>query len=146
MNNKPTIDGVPRELLERVILGDTRRGATREQVVDAWNAMGELRALLDAPDSKSGSLPPVERQAMWQAIDEALTGTVEPMLRGDICNILAALLVPAAQPQREPMAPFSIGIACLNPLMRRDTAIASVRISREMRGPFTEPLYAEQPA
>ncbi|MCL9653540.1 hypothetical protein L2088_02375 [Pseudomonas protegens] len=61
-------------------------------------ARKELRALLAKPDQDAGKLPPIGRQAMWQAIDEALVGTVEPMLRGDICNILAAQLVPAEQP------------------------------------------------
>lgn len=50
----------------------------------------------DSPYSYD-ALPPIGRQAMWQKIDEALTGTVEPMLRGDICNILATMLVPDNQ-------------------------------------------------
>ncbi|MCU9527546.1 hypothetical protein [Pseudomonas mosselii] len=41
-----------------------------------------------------GRLPPPERQAVWQMIDNALAGMLDPMLRGDVCNILAPLLVP----------------------------------------------------
>lgn len=58
-----------------------------------------------APQSRvsadDGRLPPPGRQAMWQLIDNALAGAVEPMLRGDICNILAPLLVPHTEPTAE---------------------------------------------
>lgn len=85
---------VPRELMQHIADG----GYCHQGLVD------QLRALLAHPTERQGKLPPIGRQAMWQAIDEALTGTVEPMLRGDICNILAALLVPAEQHQGEPVA------------------------------------------
>ncbi|MFJ3110370.1 hypothetical protein [Pseudomonas putida] len=47
-----------------------------------------------ATEGDDGRLPPPERQAMWQMIDNALAGTLHPLLRGDVCNILAPLLVP----------------------------------------------------
>lgn len=73
------------------------------------NAMVELRTLLDAPDVQSGKLPPVGRQAVWQAIDEALTGTLAPILRGEICNILAARLVPHSEPVKVAFDTLSYG-------------------------------------
>ena len=106
MTTNQTIDGVPRKSLEQAlklaaVFDDGGDGADAES---ARGVVWILRALLDAPETVSGKLPPIGRQAMWQTIDEALTGTVEPMLRGDVCNILASLLVPAAQPQGEPVA------------------------------------------
>jgi len=40
---------VPREVLRRVTLGDASMGASATQLLDAWQAMGELRAILAAP-------------------------------------------------------------------------------------------------
>lgn len=48
MTNK-TIDGVSRELLERVVKADASQGANAIQLCDGWNAMVELRKLLAAP-------------------------------------------------------------------------------------------------
>ncbi|MFO3675742.1 hypothetical protein ACKWMZ_26655 [Pseudomonas protegens] len=88
---------VPRHKLEAMAFG-------RMEFDEFSQYMDELQGMLARPESASGKLPPIGRQAVWQAVDEALTGTVEPMLRGDICNILAALLVPATQHQGEPVA------------------------------------------
>uniref|UniRef100_A0AAU6W3I0 Uncharacterized protein n=1 Tax=Pseudomonas phage Cygsa01 TaxID=3138529 RepID=A0AAU6W3I0_9VIRU len=42
---------------------------------------------------KHDKLPHPDRTRMWQFIDNALQGTVEPMQRGEICNVLAPRLV-----------------------------------------------------
>jgi len=63
----------------------------------------------------------------------------------DIRDFLSNQSAPADKGQGEP-APFYICIEDFNGLVRDDTAIANVRVSREKRGHFTEPLYAEQPA
>ncbi|WP_323601015.1 hypothetical protein [Pseudomonas putida] len=55
---------------------------------------GESNLASQAAEVDDGRLPPPERQAVWQMIDNALAGTLDPMLRGDVCNILAPLLVP----------------------------------------------------
>lgn len=88
--------GISRDKLEAMAFG-------RMEFAEFSQYMDELQRMLARPESASGKLPPIGRQAVWQAIDEALTGTVEPMLRGDICNILAAILVPATQHQGEPV-------------------------------------------
>ncbi|WDH24988.1 hypothetical protein [Pseudomonas chlororaphis] len=65
-------------------------------------------------------------------------GTTRKALQGEPDALKAA--------QGEPVAPFYISNADFNRLVSDDTAIASVRIGREKRGPFTEPLYAAPPA
>jgi hypothetical protein len=47
--NSQTIDGVPRKLLQRVVKGDASMGSNALQLVDAWKAMEEIRALLAKP-------------------------------------------------------------------------------------------------
>lgn len=89
--------------------------------------VAELRALLDAPAAKN-----------WEYFHNAMES------ERDYWKALAQK--PADQPQGEPVAPFYICAVDFNRLVRDDTAIASVRVSREKRGPFTEPLYAERPA
>ncbi|KKK07877.1 hypothetical protein JZ00_31435 [Pseudomonas frederiksbergensis] len=65
---------------------------------------------------------------------------------GEAVTFLSNQSAPADKGHGEPVAPFYICIEDFNRLVRDDTAIANVRVSREKRGPFTEPLYANQSA
>lgn len=64
--------------------------ATTRKLAECHRALIGLRC---APP-EDGKMPPPDRQAMWQYIDNALQGVVEPLLRGDICNVLARALIP----------------------------------------------------
>lgn len=69
---------------------------TRRSGSSLWEVVHEF---LGSPEGDAyrppepGTLPHPDRGHMWQFIDNALQGTVEASLRGDICNKLAPLLV-----------------------------------------------------
>ncbi|WP_277593655.1 hypothetical protein [Pseudomonas chlororaphis] len=72
-----------------------------------------------------------------------------PFAECDPCNVGAPVEFwnkRAEQHQGEPVAPFYICVEDRNRLVRDDIAIASVRVSRQKRGAFTEPLYTSPPA
>lgn len=83
------------------------------------NALNQLSRRLTPPlkvlkpaEPLGGRLPPPERQAIWVVIDEALSETHEPFERGDICNLLAPLLVPLVS-----QSPEQPGLIKLNDLL-----------------------------
>lgn len=75
----------------KALLGIIKPAVEGTRVVDHLALSSPPKHVAEGDD---GRLPPPERQAMWQTIDNALAGTLHPLLRGDVCNILAPLLVP----------------------------------------------------
>lgn len=96
MTTNQTIDGVPRELLERITAGPSQT-----DYIKAWK---ELRALLDAPALKSSAIGHIEqRRSMGLAIGSPITNVVWDIPHPELQHLpdgAKVYLHPAAQPQR----------------------------------------------
>jgi len=128
MTNNPTIDGVSRELLERILSYAWFPSGAVEVFDLRLVDREELRALLDAPSCQTCSD----------------SGAVGNILNVQPCPDCAAL-APAFE-RKEPLAPFYISVDDWNLLVRGDVEIASVRVSRTRRSIFTESLFAHPSA
>lgn len=86
-----------------VLLAECQR-LTWKDGSSLWEVIHEF---LGSPEDQAyyppeqDKLPHPDRGHMWQFIDNALQGTVEASLRGNICNKLAPLLIPAASTKVE---------------------------------------------
>lgn len=79
MTTKQTIDGVPRELIERV----TKPLTIRDDLTDRIKARDELRALLDASESQYDGMTPAQAQMVSQGVDELIFGELVAQPQGD---------------------------------------------------------------
>lgn len=139
MTTNQTIDGVPREQVERALDAIEQVGL-QDKFIDytfVRTVKQELRALLDAPAKPVEGL---EADNVKLAADRSKLSAELETLRKAYKSVLAQL--DAAQPQGEPVVWFDP-----SDMARLESGgLASIMVRAHKNPHFQEPLYREQPA